>query len=298
MVQAEHTLNASGDDASVIASVVDLLQGKFKDRNIFVGLDRDGTIVPYAARPEAAKVDPELSALLNVLSEKPGICVGIISARSVAQLRGDFDVKKMFLAGNYGMEIACPRGEVHIQPFALEAVPSLKKVRDRLSKLVRMGGILEDHGYSLCLHWHQVAVENVEIVKQEVAAMKHEFSSLQFSALPTSFEVKPLVVWNKGEALDQIFGKHAKLLGNSYPLYAGDSAADEPAFAWVNGKGGISIRVGNGVAHSRAAAVGGTNGLGHVAADSETCSSYRMANIENLRVLLRCIVGLKQPEWR
>ncbi len=261
---------------SVVDAVLETLKTQFATRNLFIGLDRDGTIVPYADRPEDARVDPELSELLDTLSRKPGVKVGIISARSIAQLRGDFDAKKLFLAGNYGMEISSPQGDVFIQPFALDAVPALKEARDRLAAHINpeTGAILEDHGYSLCLHWHLVPNEKLPQIADTVNDLKKSFPGLMFSTLPTSYEVKPLTTWNKGEALNQIFKTYHQMLNNSFTLYAGDSSADEPAFAWTNSRGGISLKVGDG--------------------QFATSSRFQIIDLKIVRALLREISKLER----
>ena len=281
-MQAEQASTAEGAGAdrageqSVVAAVVQTVKSQFASHNLFIGLDRDGTIVPYADRPEDARVDPELSELLDCLSKKKGIKVGIISARSIAQLRGDFDAKKLFLAGNYGMEISSPQGDVFIQPFALDAVPALKEVRDQLAAHIKpeTGAILEDHGYSLCLHWHLVPPDRLPRIEETVATLKKAFPGLMFSTLPTSYEVKPLTTWNKGEALNQIFKTYHQMLNDSFALYAGDSSADEPAFAWANARGGISLKVGNG--------------------KFDTCSSFQIVDLKMVRMLLGEISRLER----
>jgi len=256
--------------------VMQIIEPVFSTRNLFIGLDRDGTIVPYADRPEDATVDPELTELLAALTRKPGVKVGIVSARSIAQLRGDFDSKSLFLDGIYGMEISSPQGDVFIQPFALDAVLALKHVRDRLTKLIPRedNAILEDHGYSLCLHWHHVPEERMPEIRDILAELKRSFDGLMFTTLPTSYEVKPLTTWSKGEALTQIFKTYHQMLNNSFVLYAGDSVADEPAYSWVNNRDGVSVRVGPG--------------------EFETCAKFQLRKLETMRTLLRELAKLKR----
>ena len=275
-MQAEQTAKSEGKESSVIASIMQIIEPVFAIRNIFIGLDRDGTIVPYSDRPEDAVVDSALHNLLLALCNKSGVKVGIISARSIAQLRGDFDHKRLFLAGNYGMEISSPQNDVFIQPFALDAVPDLKTVRDSLACLndAAIGVILEDHGYSLCLHWHLVAEKDLPEVDKAINELKLSYPRLMFSSLPTSYEVKPLTPWSKGEALNQIFKTYNHSLNDSLVLYAGDSPADEPAFAWTNRRGGISLKVGDG--------------------KFQTCSTFQMTDLKSIRILLQEIVALKR----
>jgi len=52
----------------------------------------------YAERPEEARVDASLHALINFMADQARIDTAVISARSVAQLQGDFDHSKVILA--------------------------------------------------------------------------------------------------------------------------------------------------------------------------------------------------------
>ena len=272
MHRAEHALKANSESSSAIDRILEALSPILDQRKLFIGLDRDGTLVPYAERPDQALINKETYELLADLAKQPAVRVGIISARSVAQLRSDFDAKKLFLAGNYGMEICSPKGEFLIQPLALEAVPTLKEIRDRLSALTAppVNAILEDHGYSLCLHWHTVAAEQRKILDDTVAELKENFRYVSFQTLSTSYEVKPRMPWTKGSALAQIFLQEQADLANAYPIYAGDSQADEAAFTWVNSHGGTSIKVG--------------------AIEIDTCSQYQLSDTSHLLVLLKRIL--------
>ena len=260
----------------IVEDILSIIKEQYVERDVFIGLDRDGTIVPYADRPEDATVDADLSSVLDALVKKPGLRVGIISARSIAQLRSDFDSKRLFLAGNYGMEISSPQGDVFIQPFALEAVPALKILRDKIASAVEgvSGAILEDHGYSLCLHYHRIPEEQLPIVHDLMADLKQCYSELLFTHQRTSYEVKPLTPWSKGEALDQIFTTYQKTLKDSFVFYAGDSPPDEPAYSWANARGGVSLKVGDGV--------------------FETCSRFQIGDVGTARSLLRELSKLER----
>ena len=224
-------------------------QGPKLDDQVFrsqwlVAMDRDGTIVPYAERPEEATVEPALLKLINDMAAQPGVHVAVVSARSVAQLRGDFGDSKVILAGNYGMEIRFPDGTDIIQKRATAAVPALKQVRDELAAIIEHGAILEDHGYTLCLHWHMVHADQLDVVHDAVAAAAARHGSLEFTRLPTSYEVAPTFAWNKGDAIGSIDEILPMSSGKRFHLFAGDSAADEPGFRWVNEHGGLSIKIG------------------------------------------------------
>lgn len=213
---------------------------------LLIGLDRDGTVVPYAERPEDAKVDAALYSLLRDLAEQPHTTVCVVSARSLNWLRADFPDTKLVLAGNYGLEIAYPNGERLVHPGAVDLEPELEKVRDILAPLISSpyNAILEDHGLSLCLHWHTVPPEHrqnlFDIVEQitVVSALHH----LQCRTMPTSWEFVPKVNWTKGDAMQSIDARLGP--GERTYIFGGDTSGDEAAYAWVNKRKGISIKVG------------------------------------------------------
>jgi len=211
-----------------------------------IALDRDGTLVPYARRPEEARVDEDLRAVLDQLADQSHVDVAVISARSVAQLRGDFWRSSLIFAGSYGLEMHFSDGKQVVQPAALEALPGLHAVRDELATLVDLnsGAIIEDHGYSLCLHWHLVPEQLLPGIHCGIAKLQQKYPALSFRALPTSYEVLPAGIWDKGAALQFL----ATALGGPddhwFYFYAGDSESDTPAFSWVNEHRGISVRVG------------------------------------------------------
>lgn len=230
-----------------------------------IALDRDGTLVPYTSRPEEAQVTQDLRDTVYGLAEQPGCNVAIVSARSVAQLRADFDCSRLILAGNYGLEVMFPDGELFVHPRALDSVAIMKEVRDELfvSMDHRNGAILEDHGYSLCLHWHRVPLAFREQLHAAVVSVADRYPQMQFRTLPTSYEVLPDFHWDKGMAVAAIDRKLRSESGDEWwhhndsengdvedaglpraYFFAGDSHADTPAFIWINQRNGISVRVG------------------------------------------------------
>lgn len=222
------------------------IEAKVSHRNWFIALDRDGTLVPYADRPEEARVTNALYRLLGELSHIEGFQIAIVSARSVAQLHGDFDSENLILAGNYGMEVTFPDGRSMVESRAQAAVPQLKELRDQLAHHIDLttGAILEDHGYSLCLHWHRVPATAQDELHVSVAELLKRFPQVTLKTLPTSYEMVPNMAWDKSLALGWIDAHLDGPPEGRFYFYAGDSEADTPAFDWVNQRNGISVRVG------------------------------------------------------
>ncbi len=242
-----------------VTEIVSEIQKISNGKELFIAFDRDGTLVPYADRPENALLDAEVHEHLRALAIMPGVIAGIVSARSMALLRSEFDFQRLFIAGNYGLETALPKETAKVNEIAKFAEETLKKARNMLAPLARpeINAILEDHGYSLCVHWHTVPVESRQALHQHVEQVSKEHPDLLVRAQPTSYEFLPNVQWDKGralEALDQLVPPD----GPRAYVFIGDSPPDEPAFKWVNDRGGVTVRVGS----------GGTN----------TCSKYQVGD--------------------
>lgn len=238
---------ASSTAEEIVRAILKISDGK----ELFIGFDRDGTLVPYADRPENALLNQDLHESLRSLAILPGVLAGIVSARSMALLRGEFDFQRLFLAGNYGLETALPKQEPQVNELARTVSQLMKEARNKLAPLARqeINAIVEDHGYSLCVHWHTVPVESREIMHHHVQEISRAFPDLLMRAQPTSYEFLPKIDWDKGEALavlDQMVPTETE---RAY-VFIGDSPPDEPAFEWVNNRNGVTVRVGSGGANT------------------------------------------------
>jgi trehalose-phosphatase len=235
------TTGKNGIEAALQSFASELKRGQ-----ILLGLDRDGTLVAIADRPEEAKMDPGVADVVHAVAQRSDITVAIVSARSNALLQADLPFDNIIFAGNYGLEIRFPNGTEVVQKEAAASIPHLHEVRERLTKFTAPGvnAILEDHGYSLCLHWHTVPTESRRLLHDTMQELPDRYPDLHFRTLPTSYEVLPQMEWSKGRAMEtiarQVNGDRGKIEGF---IFIGDSDADEPAFAWVNSKQGVSIRV-------------------------------------------------------
>jgi trehalose 6-phosphate phosphatase len=212
----------------------------------FIALDRDGTLVPIVDEPARAIVTDAVRRVVTDLAAEPGVRVAVVSARGTRRLAADFDPGRVVLAGSYGLEILFPGGAKFVHPAASAAVPQLGAVKQEIQRLLpyETGVILEDHGVSLCLHWHCVEPDRQALVHDIASRLKQAFPEVWFKTMPTSYEVQPPVEWDKGRALDEIESRLGMDSTSTAYVYAGDSDSDEVAFQWVNARGGVSIRVG------------------------------------------------------
>lgn len=230
-----------------LASITQLLERCRTSRQIFLALDRDGTLVPYAKEPSAAIMPPQVASLLRDLAQLPNIVLAIVSARGLNLLKQDIDTTAIVLAGNYGMEIRLTNMEDIVAEGAQKAAPELEKLAGELADIMRNfpGSILENHVFSLCLHWHAVAPNRLADLHATLDKIGSRSGSLAMRRLPTSYEFLPGMHWDKSFALETIASRLLSSPHESLLIYIGDSEQDEPAFEWVNARGGFSIKVGS-----------------------------------------------------
>lgn len=227
---------------------LDLAMSEFlANRPLFIGLDRDGTLVPLHPDPAKAVMSRQVAELVGALANLPGVEVGVVSARSVEHLLKDLGVhaEKLFIGGNYGMEIKYPGGGKFIHADAEAAKSMLITAKKEMEALIAGGTpvLVEDHGLSLCLHWHLVEEKKLPGVSDLVKKLGDRFLNLHVRNLQTSYEVWPVSEWDKAKGLELIEAQLRSKDKQPLFVFIGDSDGDEAAFDWVNKRGGISIRV-------------------------------------------------------
>ncbi len=218
----------------------------FNEHPRFIFLDRDGTLVPYSPTPELAFLPPLTKTVLCDLVDQNQGRVAIVSARGLKGLKEEFDPQKQILAGNYGLEISFPSGKNFLHPGALAAFPKMADLAEELTAIVKQFPqlILDNHTYSLCLHYHPLPPHQSSRVAALMDELEKRFSTLKFNHLPTSYEIVPPIDWDKGKALETIAFELGLPLNDFLYLTVGDTEADEPMYQWVNAHGGLSFNVG------------------------------------------------------
>ena len=207
--------------------------------------DYDGTLTPIVERPEMAVLDPETRALLAGLSQDKRFLLGIISGRSLDDVRGRVGISGLVYAGNHGLEIQGP-GLDFTHPAADELRETQGRVYARLrQELVDAPGvILEDKGLTLSLHYRLTPCEYVDNVEEMFAATVAPFLAeghVEVGRGKKVLAVRPRVPWNKGTAIAKIKETYGSSL---VTIFFGDDVTDEDGFAVVQEGGGIAVMVG------------------------------------------------------
>ena len=210
------------------------------DNNIIL-LDYDGTLVPFAEKPQKAKPDEELLSLLNALGKDTKNEVVIISGRDRDTLDKWFGNQKISLIAEHGVWIK-DRGKPWetIEPlrddWKEQMRPVLEWYEDRTP-----GSFIEEKDFSLVWHYRKVDPKLASIRAGELKdALLQLTANLNLGVLEGSkiIEIKSVGI-NKGRAVLHWLSKTAW----DFILAIGDDWTDEDLFA-VLPESAYSIKVG------------------------------------------------------
>jgi trehalose 6-phosphate synthase len=192
--------------------------------------DLDGTLIPFATTPEAARPGEETRRLVEELASVPGVTLFVVSGRPHASLAEFFPLPRhALLVAEHGAWRSATEWEPLV-PLAEGAVDSLASELRRL--LLRYpNALVERKTWALAFHYRAVAEHRKVGLLVEIAAVVRpwleahpDFERLDGAEL---VEVRPRVA-HKGSAVAwarQRLGPEARL------VLVGDDLTDEDMFA-------------------------------------------------------------------
>lgn len=220
----------------------EVLQHKISEaRHVGVFTDFDGTISPIVPVPGEAELDPEIRPILKALAAKPQFTVGVISGRSLSDLRARTSINGLIYVGNHGLEIEA--GEARFRDPQAEALRrELKCVLLQLKLAIdAVDGLeIEDKGLTLSVHYRRVNEDLQRWVRDTALETAGKYQSFTARQGKKVVEIRPKLEWDKGHAI--IWLLKEVLPASTLPIYIGDDVTDEDAFAAI--PQGITIRVG------------------------------------------------------
>jgi trehalose 6-phosphate phosphatase len=213
--------------------------------------DYDGTLTPIVEKPELALLSESTRMIIQTLSRYPHFTVGIVSGRSLVDLKERVNVHPLIYAGNHGYEIQGP-GISFINPIADELKLFLRILHQILVMTIGSikGVLIEDKGFTLSVHYRQVEAENIpEITNFVEKTITGQNSRGLVKVTPGKkvYEIKPALQWDKGKAIQLLMKRYGKGGWQSglLPIYLGDDLTDEDGFRVIEKYGrGISVHVG------------------------------------------------------
>ena len=210
-------------------------------------LDYDGTLVPFAKRPQQAAPSPEVIDLLTALASEPKNLVALMSGRSAENLDRWFGrIRELCLVAEHGAEMktrsASTWERLRPQPatdWKTTVMPILEHFVDRTP-----GSFVEEKKYALVWHYRMAEPEFGEWLANELVAMLEAMlaeTELRAFRGEKIVEVKPVWV-NKGEALERLL---RDIPDPDFIFAAGDDRTDEDVFERLS-NGAWTVRVGVG----------------------------------------------------
>ena len=204
--------------------------------SIALFLDFDGTLSPLRPRPEDVTLSGSMRSVVSSLARKPGVRVWVISGRRRADVHSRSRIAGVRYLGLHGWEAQ------HSLPVKEETRRLLDCLKVRARQIVKNTPAtwLEDKDVVVTIHHANASACDVSRIRQEMSwAIQPLNGQFRGIAGERGFELVPEEVGDKGTAVRHelaIAGKAA------LPVFVGDDAVDEPAFASL--ARGITIRVG------------------------------------------------------
>jgi trehalose 6-phosphate phosphatase len=203
-------------------------------------LDVDGTLFDIAPTPNDVRMDKVLASLLERLYAASGGALAVVSGRALSDLDRLLGPLAMPRAGQHGLERRDAGGRLWLQSVPPEAKRRIKAalapVLERHPALM-----LEDKGFTLALHYRQAPALASHAHQVMARLVAEAGKGLRLQRGKRVVEVT-LADVDKGTAVSQYLGE-APFRGRR-PVFVGDDANDEHAFAAVNEADGITIKVG------------------------------------------------------
>lgn len=218
-----------------------LIRSYFDSDNNIILLDYDGTLVPFAEKPQKAKPDDELLSILNKLSKNPKNEVVIVSGRDRDTLDRWFGNRNLGLIAEHGVWIK-DKGKSWetIEPlrddWKEQISPFLEWYEDRTP-----GSFIEEKDFSLVWHYRKTDPKLASLRARELKdALLQLTANLNLGVLEGSkiIEIKSIGI-NKGRAALHWLSKGSW----GFVLAIGDDWTDEDLFA-VLPESAYSIKVG------------------------------------------------------
>ena len=246
------------------------LQRRLANRQVAIFCDYDGTLTPIVASPELARLDPATRAVLERLADQ--CVVTIISGRDLTDVMSMVATDKVWYAGSHGFDLCGPGGVRDERDEGLRSLDSLAGAANELEQSVLdiPGAWVERKRFAVAIHFRQVEGDRLHDVEGAVDRVDAAHPGLRKTGGKRIFELRPDVEWDKGRALWWVFERAGIRADRTVPIYLGDDATDEDAFAAL-GDRGLGIVVDDG--------------------DRPTQADYRLENPHEVLEFLRKLSG-------
>lgn len=212
-------------------------------KKIILLTDFDGTLTPIREHPDLAVLSEETRNVLLKFSRNRTFFLGIITGRSLRQIKKLVNIPGVLYAANHGIELEGP-GIRFSSSEAKKARCNLWHMYMRLFKSLRHieGVYLEDKGYTISLHYRLVKkASDMEFITKTLDSIIKPYLERKMLFLSTGkmvYEIRPPVKWNKATTIQWLLTNYFPLefSGDALLVYLGDDKADIEVFTALDGK--------------------------------------------------------------
>lgn len=211
-------------------------------KRLLLLLDFDGTLAPLEETPRQARLPGATKALIMRLKTRRGVDVAVVSGRSIRDIRSRVGLRKIYYAGNHGLEIDGP-GFSFRHPRAAALKPTMQGLAGALRKDCRglPGVIIENKGMTLSVHYRRLPPGRLKELGKIIRLYQERTSRLPvwWRTGHRVWEIVPEADWDKGKAALCLLRR----LRRPFPIALGDDRTDEDMFRALREKG-VTIRIG------------------------------------------------------
>ncbi|XP_022554297.1 probable trehalose-phosphate phosphatase I isoform X2 [Brassica napus] len=216
-------------------------------KQIVIFLDYDGTLSPIVDDPDKAFMSSKMRRTVKKLAK----CfpTAIVTGRCLDKVYNFVKLAELYYAGSHGMDIKGPakgfsrhkrvKQSLLYQP-ASDYLPMIDEVYRQLLEKTKStpGVIVENNKFCASVHFRCVDEKKWSELVLQVRSVLKEYPRLKLNQGRKVFEIRPMIEWDKGKALE--FLLESLGFGNSnnvFPVYIGDDRTDEDAFKMLRDRG-------------------------------------------------------------
>lgn len=233
---------------SAIANSGEIL-ARVKTMGCVLMLDFDGTLTAIEHHHRAPRLSREMKAVVQKISKT--YPVAIVSGRSLADIKKRVGIGTIAYAGCHGLEWYV-RGKRHDPKLSAETKEAFAFARQQLTYLARKyDAVIEDKKNSYAVHYRTLSPGARRACEQDartIARAIDETNLVRVILDQCTLDIMPNLSITKGTTALRLF-RALRTSTYATPIYIGDSATDEDAFAAF--PHGVTIRVGK---HRKSAA--------------------------------------------
>ena len=202
-------------------------------------LDVDGTLLDFVDDPSTVRPGASLLVLLHALHRALDGALALVSGRTLADLDRLFDAPHWAAAGLHGLQLRHADGS-H-RDFTVDPAQEARMRELALALAARFEGVeVEDKRAAIALHCRRVP-EQLPALHEAAIAVMAQLPDYELQPGNLVLEFKPAGM-DKGTALVELL--QLPPFAGRHPVYLGDDLTDEHAFASINARHGLSVRIG------------------------------------------------------